>query len=89
MSLQAKLSRKVDNARKRNAKKVLMPSPEKEQCLSCGRYVVAGPMGLSRQHLSSHPQCSFEYSGDPRLLDGVMSNEAQSTGEHRRGSSRG
>jgi hypothetical protein len=84
MSLQAKLSRKVDNARKRNAKNVLMPSPEKEQCLSCGRYVVAGPMGLSR-HLSSHPQCSFEYSGDPTLLDGGMMKEAQRNGEHRRG----
>ena len=82
MSLQAKLSRKMENARKRNAKNVLMPSPEKDQCLSCGRYVVAGPMGLSR-HLSSHPQCSLEYSGDPSLLDGGMMNEAQRTGEHR------
>ena len=71
MSLQAKLSRKVENARKRNAKKVLMLSPEKEQCLSCGRFVVAGPMGLSR-HFSIHPECS-------------MMNESQ-IGKHRPGS---
>ena len=81
MSLQAKLSRKIENARKRNAKKVLLSSPEKEQCLSCGRYVVAGSMGLSR-HFSSHPQCSLDYSGDPSLLDGTMMNKTQS-GMHR------
>ena len=77
MSLQAKLSRKIENAGKRNAKKVLMLSPEKEQCPSCGQYVVAGPMGLSR-HFSSRPQCSLDYSGDPSLLGGMMMNDAQS-----------
>ncbi|KAI2511578.1 hypothetical protein MHU86_2832 [Fragilaria crotonensis] len=71
MSLQAKLSRKIENAGKRNAKMVLMLSPAKEQ------YVVTGPMGLSR-HFSSCPQCSLDHSGDPRLLGGMMMNDAQS-----------
>ena len=63
MSQQAKLSRKIEGIRKRAAKNVLMASPEKEQCQSCGRFVVAGPMGLSR-HLASFPQCSVDHSRD-------------------------
>ena len=81
MSLQAKLSRKIENARKRNAKKVLQFFPEKEPCLSCCQYVVAGLMGLSC-YFSSHAQCSLYSSGDSSLLDGTMMSEAQS-GKHR------
>ena len=36
-------------------------SPEKDQCTSCGRTVVAGPMGLSR-HFARNPQCSLDYA---------------------------
>ncbi|KAI2491591.1 hypothetical protein MHU86_22963 [Fragilaria crotonensis] len=71
MSLQARLSRRIENSRRRNAKKVLMLSPEKDQCISCGRFVVAGPMGLSR-HLSTHPQCSLDYSKEPSIHGGIM-----------------
>jgi hypothetical protein len=72
MSLQARLSRRIKNSRGRNAKKVLMLSPEKDQCISCGRFVVAGPMGLSR-HLSTHPQCSLDYSKEPSI-HGIQKN---------------
>lgn len=38
-------------------------SPEKDQCNSCGRVVVAGPMGLSR-HFARNPQCSLDYASE-------------------------
>ena len=64
MSLQSQVSRGIDNARKRDARKRLLLSPEKEQCPSCGRSVISGPMGLSR-HFSNFPQCSLDYYRDP------------------------
>jgi hypothetical protein len=36
-------------------------SPEKDQCTSCGRFVVAGPMGLSR-HFARNPWCYLDYA---------------------------
>ncbi len=36
-------------------------SPEKDQCTSCGRFAVAGPMGLCR-HFARNPQCSLDYA---------------------------
>ena len=36
-------------------------SSEKDQCTSCGRTVVAGPMGLSR-HFARNPQRSLDYA---------------------------
>lgn len=49
-----------------------MLSPEKEQCPSCGRSVVSGPMGLSR-HFSNFPQCSLDFYRDPILLSDRVS----------------
>ncbi|KAI2494144.1 hypothetical protein MHU86_20376 [Fragilaria crotonensis] len=72
MSLQSRLSRRIENARKRDTNKRLMLSPEKEQCPSCGRSVVSGPMGLSR-HFSNFPQCSLDFYRDPILLSDRVS----------------
>jgi hypothetical protein len=38
-------------------------SPEKDQCTSCGRDIVAGPMGLSR-HLARSPLCAEDYEAE-------------------------
>ena len=38
-------------------------SPEKQQCNTCGRLVVAGPMGLSR-HLARSRVCAEEYEAE-------------------------